>query len=120
MECKRVPVRMQGIQVYLARSAFAMLRIILFRFRARDYFARRTVTSALCALFLVTALLWVAHPLYAGQLLSKMLSGDQIVTLQKQAMSRRQLKIIHLALLQYASDYDGKLPSLNSPEKLRT
>jgi hypothetical protein len=75
----------------------------------------------LCTLCLAASLLWVVQPLYGGQRrgIRTSLSGNQIANLQKQSTSRRQLKMLHIVLLQYAADYEGKLPALNSHEKLR-
>jgi hypothetical protein len=83
----------------------------------------RAVRSLCRLLFsgcLVFALLWMVHPLFAGQRRARGLSGDQIVQLRKQSMSRRQLKTLNLVIVQYTADHDGLLPALDSPARLRT
>jgi hypothetical protein len=95
--------------------------------RSRDFYFRTHIQTGIATsvgrLFLagclIFSLLWVAHPLFAGQRRSGGLSGNQIAALQKQSLSRRQLKALHLVLLQYTSDNDGLLPALDSPAKLR-
>ncbi|MCS6776869.1 MAG: hypothetical protein RMJ43_14970 [Chloroherpetonaceae bacterium] len=50
---------------------------------------------------------------------SSLLSDDQRTLLQKQFLSRRQLKALYYAVVQYAADNQGKLPSLNAPAQLK-
>jgi hypothetical protein len=82
--------------------------------------AARFVCRLLLPVCLVLGLLWVVNPLFAGQRRASGLSGNQMAQLQKQSMSRRQLKALHLVILQYSADHDGQLPALDSPAKLRT
>lgn len=72
----------------------------------------------LLGISLSLSLLWTVQPLFAGQR-RRGLSGDQVISLQKQATSRRQLQALYVVIMQYAADYDGRLPSLGSPAKLR-
>lgn len=48
-----------------------------------------------------------------------LLSDDQRTLLQKQFLSRRQLKALYYAVVQYATDNQGKLPALNAPAQLK-
>lgn len=76
------------------------------------------VRSLLLLCTLGCGLLWIFQPALAGQRRG-ILSGDQLSLLQKQAMSRQQLKTIYFVLSQYAADHEGVFPALESAVKLK-
>jgi hypothetical protein len=59
-------------------------------------------------------LIWLMLPIAAQRL-----SGPQLARLQEQRICRRHLSVLNLGLTAYMADWDGKLPSLDSPAKFK-